>query len=97
MSPPSIPANAAYHNSLLVPGNWPARGALSVRLWLFLKLAVIAFEQSAKKQILVQFRPMQTERRNFNVMQLPGRAWRPHFKPKLIFKNSASYSPVNGL
>jgi hypothetical protein len=25
------------------------------------------------------------------------RAWRTHSKPPLIFKNSASYSPANGL
>ena len=57
----------------------------TLRVWLisgvaprqfFLKLAVITFEQAAKGKILVQFRPVQTERRNLNPVQLRRRAVR---------------------
>jgi len=42
----------------------------------FLKLAVVAFEQAVKRQVLIQIRPVETEGVNFNVIQLPGCAGR---------------------
>ena len=49
----------------------------------FLGLAIIPFEQSTKRQVLIQVRPVQTERRNLDVVQLSGRAAR---EPE-IFRN----------
>ncbi len=41
---------------------------------LFLKLAVVAFEQTAKRQVLIQIRPMQAKGRNLDMVQLLARA-----------------------
>jgi hypothetical protein len=43
---------------------------------LFLKLAVVSIKQPVERQVLIQIGPMQPKRRNFNVIQLFGRARR---------------------
>jgi hypothetical protein len=57
---------------------------------LFLKLAVVAFEQPVKRQVLIQIGPVKANRGNLDMIQLPVRASRQTG----IFRNRKTNLPA---
>src|SRR5208282_6754562 len=71
--PPRREANVdGSWNPLCGPDDFMHRGRSNLAL--FLKLAVLSFEQAVKGQVLVQIGPMKAEWRNLDMVQVLGRA-----------------------